>query len=88
MTVGAINDTNAGRAGFSNFGAAVDLAAPGVNVRSTLNTGTQTQAAESYAFYNGTSMAAPHVAGVAAMVQSRASRSACRCIRRHSWRRS
>ena len=71
VTVGAINDTNAGRAGFSNFGAAVDLAAPGVNVRSTLNTGTQTQAAESYAFYNGTSMAAPHVAGVAAMVQSR-----------------
>ncbi len=71
VTVGAINDTNGGRAAFSNFGAAVDIAAPGVNVLSTLNSGAQTQGAEAYAFYSGTSMASPHVAGVGALVQSR-----------------
>jgi serine protease len=71
VTVGAINDTNGGRASFSNFGAAVDIAAPGVNVLSTLNNGAQTQGAEAYVFYNGTSMASPHVAGVGALVQSR-----------------
>jgi serine protease len=71
VTVGAINNTNGGRASFSNFGAAVDIAAPGVNVLSTLNNGAQTQGTEAYAFYNGTSMASPHVAGIAALVQSR-----------------
>ncbi len=71
VTVGAINDTNGGRASFSNFGTAVDLAAPGVNVRSTLNTGTQSQGTQTYNLKNGTSMASPHVAGVAALMQSR-----------------
>lgn len=71
VTVGAINDTNGGRASFSNTGAAIDIAAPGVNVRSTLNTGTQSQGTETYALKDGTSMASPHVAGVAALMQSR-----------------
>lgn len=60
----------------SNFGAVVDIAAPGGEtfavaangVLSTLNTGLTTPAADGYAFYQGTSMAAPHVAGVAALV--------------------
>lgn len=70
IAVGAVDSTGA-RAGFSNYGAGVDIAAPGVGVLSTLNTGTQTQGAETYAYYDGTSMATPHVAGVAALVQSR-----------------
>lgn len=47
-------------ASFSNFGAAVDLAAPGVDIYSTVPGGHGTN--------SGTSMAAPHVTGVVALV--------------------
>ncbi len=75
VVVGAI-DSNGARSVWSstqksNYGSAVDLSAPGSNIWSTLNAGTQGQGAESYASYGGTSMATPHVAGVAALVQSR-----------------
>ncbi|MDQ0352234.1 subtilisin [Alkalibacillus filiformis] len=54
-------DQNNNRATFSSTGPAVELSAPGVNVLSTIP-------GNSYDSYNGTSMAAPHVAGVAAQV--------------------
>jgi len=49
---------------FSNYGSlSVDLAAPGTNIFSTYYDGT-------YEFMQGTSMATPHVSGVAALVKS------------------
>ncbi|WMJ67924.1 S8 family peptidase [Stenotrophomonas sp. 24(2023)] len=63
--------TSAGaRASFSNYGAGIDISAPGQGILSTLNTGTTTPGSATYASYNGTSMAAPHVAGVVALMQS------------------
>ena len=62
VAVGAI-DANESRAGFSNFGPHIDVAAPGVNIRSTYWDNTYTN-------LSGTSMATPHVAGVAVLVRS------------------
>ncbi len=69
ISVGSVTSTGA-RSSFSNFGTAVDIAAPGSGILSTVNNGTRGPTTEGYAAYNGTSMASPHVAGVAALVQS------------------
>ncbi len=77
ISVAALSRTGA-KASYSNFGSVVDIAAPGGQtstgtangILSTLNSGTQGPASESYAYYQGTSMAAPHIAGLAALAKS------------------
>ena len=79
ITVSAIADTDGmcggygaetfygkddGFADFSNFGNVVDISAPGVDILSTFN-GTE------YGIDSGTSMAAPHVTGIAALLKTK-----------------
>ncbi|MCO8273289.1 S8 family peptidase [Actinoplanes sp. TRM 88003] len=61
ITVGATDSADR-RATFSNYGTALDLFAPGVNIRSDYY-----GADDLTAVASGTSMAAPHVAGAAAL---------------------
>ncbi|MCB0385061.1 MAG: S8 family peptidase, partial [Bdellovibrionales bacterium] len=64
LTVGSTNSSDQ-RSSFSNYGSCVDIFAPGSNILSTWigsNSATKT--------ISGTSMAAPHVAGVAALFLS------------------
>lgn len=70
INVASVTSASA-RSSFSNYGTLIDVSAPGSSILSTLNAGTTTPGAESYASYSGTSMASPHVAGTVALVQSR-----------------
>jgi aqualysin 1 len=62
LTVAAVTNADA-QAGYSNFGGCVDLYAPGSSITSA---GHSSDTA--VATFSGTSMAAPHVAGVAALL--------------------
>lgn len=62
VAVGA-TDSGDSRAYYSNYGAALDVAAPGSGIYSTYYGG-------GYTTFSGTSMASPHVAGLAALVRS------------------
>ena len=57
-------DRNDRIASFSNYGNYIDLAAPGVDIYSSI-------AGSTYASYDGTSMAAPMVSGIAALVRAK-----------------
>ncbi len=59
----AATDNRDARAAFSNYGATVDLAAPGVGIWSTISTSGYTQK-------NGTSQAVPHVTGTIALMRT------------------
>lgn len=67
IAVSAINDRTDEFAEFSNFGEMVDVTAPGVNIRSTVNLDSGNR---KMGFLSGTSMAAPHVTGVVALLQA------------------
>ncbi|MFV1964695.1 MAG: S8 family serine peptidase, partial [Pirellulaceae bacterium] len=65
----AATDDNDQLAGFSNYGqASVDIAAPGVDILSTMLTAGPISNPTGYGAISGTSMASPHVAGVAALI--------------------
>ncbi|KAH6623127.1 peptidase S8/S53 domain-containing protein [Chaetomium tenue] len=65
ITVGAIDEDDR-RGEFSNWGPGVDIFAPGVSINSAYNTGDHETA-----WLSGTSMATPHVAGLAAYFMAR-----------------
>ena len=79
----AATDRDGNRTFYSNFGTVVEISAPGGEtntnspspapqngVLSTLNTGLTTPGTASYAYYQGTSMAAPHIVGVISLMVS------------------
>lgn len=76
ITVGATN-IDGFQSSYSNFDSSLEISAPGGDfswpdsgVLSTLNSGTTSPSTQSYANYQGTSMAAPHVSGVIALMLS------------------
>ena len=78
ISVGATTRTGA-QAAYSNFGTGITVSAPGGDMRSqaadgvlsTLNSGTKRPVWDVLAYMQGTSMSAPHVSGVVALMLAR-----------------
>lgn len=66
----AATTSSGNKASYSNYGTTVEISAPGSSILSTLNTGTTSPASDTYTYYSGTSMAAPHVAGLVSLLLS------------------
>ncbi len=75
----AATDRYGDRAYYSNYGSLIKISAPGGaqsidndpdGVLSTLNTGATVPAGDTYIYYQGTSMATPHVSGVVSLLYS------------------
>ncbi len=79
ISVSAV-DWNNDKAPYSNFGSTIDITAPGGDLSfdsdgngysdGVLSTLVDTNQQDNYQFYQGTSMATPHVAGVAALMKA------------------
>jgi serine protease len=69
LSVAATSNSKA-KAGFSQYNSFVDIAAPGVSVLSTVPRSHVTNGYP-YQYWSGTSMATPHVAGVAALLRQK-----------------
>ncbi len=70
LAVAATNH-NDHRAWYSNYGDWIDISAPGGETIFNRSEGVLSTVVDGYDFYQGTSMASPHVSGVAALVASR-----------------
>jgi thermitase len=64
----AATDQNDAKPSWSSYGSWVDVAAPGANIYSTLPNHANTIGGPNYGSLSGTSMATPHVAGLAGLV--------------------
>jgi serine protease len=66
----AATDANNQKAEFSNYGGYIDVAAPGVAIWSTGGSYQQAVIVPEYNAYQGTSIATPHISGIAGLMKS------------------